>query len=320
MALVRQAAWCVVLALAIFPGTALGAALNCPDIMTSAIPARQPDAATGSEFAARVDEASGPGREDAIAAELLAGNIPRFLRRLKPVDVDVKRPGRPAATVTICVMPDYLAIGSARDFLHIPMALPTALEVSRAFGFILPTRRIVDAIYEQATVRLQPEPLPAGDQMRSTGYYVAHDLRVAEQRAAFGAGLGELISGHKKDLVITGRLWTNPQRVAIYGWHRPDGHPIQPLSTVHGARYADYSHGVRLVSLVGYVDGQPRSLIEALEDPDLAAALTGEGPIQRVDELVDELGRTPDREIAPLAEKASDLVRRVSDMTGQRSP
>ncbi len=41
---------------------------------------------------------------------------------------------------------------------------------------------------------------------------------------------GKLIAGHKKDVVITNRLLTMPKRVAIYGWHRPNGSPIQPLA------------------------------------------------------------------------------------------
>ena len=50
----------------------------------------------------------------------------------------------------------------------------------------------------------------------------------------------------------------NPGKIAIYGWHRLNGAPIQPLSTVHGACYADYSHGIRLVSETVLVDGKTR--------------------------------------------------------------
>jgi hypothetical protein len=63
--------------------------------------------------------------------------------------------------------------------------------------------------------------------------------------------------------------------------------PIQPLSTVHGARYADYSHGVRLVSAVAYVNGQPRLLLEILEDPWLAGIISDEGPIIRLASLIE---------------------------------
>ena len=77
-----------------------------------------------------------------------------------------------------------------------------------------------------------------------------------------------------------------PGRVAIYGWHVGSGHPIQSLSLVHGARYADYSHGVRLIAATAYVEGAPRSIFAVLEDPELAGVLNDEGAVPSMDELV----------------------------------
>jgi hypothetical protein len=96
---------------------------------------------------------------------------------------------------------------------------------------------------------------------------------IAQQRAAQHAPQGALTAGDKKDLVLTDRLLRAPGRVAIYGWHRASHDPIQPLSTVHGAGYADYSHGVRLVSRTVYVNGASRSIDAVLTDPELAALL-----------------------------------------------
>jgi len=142
----------------------------------------------------------------------------------------------------------------------------------------------VDAIYRQAETQLLPQPMRAGPQMRSTDYFWRQNQTIREQRQALHVPLGALMAGGKKDLVITNRLWRNLERVAIYGWQKKDGHPIQPLSTVHGIRYADYSHGVRLVSNVAYVDGVAWSIYELLKDPQLAALLSDEGAI-RVTEL-----------------------------------
>ena len=55
---------------------------------------------------------------------------------------------------------------------------------------------------------------------------------------------------------------------------------------MHGARYADYSHGVRLVSATAYVNGQPRSLLDVLQDPWLADIVSDEGPIIRLASLI----------------------------------
>lgn len=73
-----------------------------------------------------------------------------------------------------------------------------------------------------------------------------------------------MVSGHKKDLVLTNLLAARPSQIAIQGWHRASGAPIQPLSTVHGAHYVDYSHGVRLISQTALVNGERRSIYEIL--------------------------------------------------------
>jgi hypothetical protein len=252
----------------------------------SALPNRPPDAPKGTDFVRQVSVMNDDDREAAIQNQLLIGNIPEFLRRLVPVRLDWQIPGEKLVRLTFCVLPDYLAIGSDKDFLLVPMRLATALTVAARYGFTLPTAKMVDAIYEQSAVHLAPQPLPAGDQMRSTGYYQHHNELVGEQRAAVGGLLGLLTAGDKKDLVITNRLWSNLERVAIYGWHKLDHNPIQPLSTVHGARYADYSHGVRLVSETVYVDGAPRPIFDVLSDPKLSRALNSEGPIARLTELI----------------------------------
>lgn len=240
-----------------------------------ALPPRPPGSPTGSEFAHRVADLAGPARQQAAFDEIERGNVPHFLRQLRPVWLRDPEHREPA--IRICVSPDYLAVGSDQDFLRVPFTYPVAAEMGAEFGFSLPTRKIVDAIYEQSDYHLVPQPLPPGPQMRSAAYSLLHQRTIEAQRA--GLPLGALISGHKKDLVLTNRLFALPDRVAIYGWHRPDGQPIQPLSTVHGFRYADYSHGVRPVAARAWVDGELRPLAELLGDPDLAPLLTYEGEL-----------------------------------------
>jgi hypothetical protein len=99
------------------------------------------------------------------------------------------------------------------------------------------------------------------------------------QRA--GRGLGELITGIKKDIVLSNRLTEKPDRVAIYGWHTPDGKPIQPLSVVHRDGYVDYSHGVRLMRRAVVIDGKPRDVRHVLHDADVCGLLSDEGPVRR---------------------------------------
>jgi hypothetical protein len=218
-------------------------------------------------------------REQAILTEILDGNLPGFLRRLIPIRLQCEGKEGRTVSATIFVMPEYLAIGSDSDFLRIPMNRYTATTIANHFNFVLPTRKMVDAVYEQSEDHFTPQPMQAGPQMTSTQYYRAHNEMVEVQCRARSFTHGALVSGHKKDVVISNRLATRPGQIAIYGWHRGVGAPIQPLSTVHGAGYADYSHGIRLVSERVIIDGQPRSIYEVLRHPDLSKVLSDEGSI-----------------------------------------
>lgn len=257
----------------------------CESSLTKAIPSRTSNAIGASSFVASVHESSGEKREAQILDQVMAGNIPRFLRRLHPVTIKKRMHGGAVTTITLCVMPDYLAVGSDRDFLRVPMGMKTAMSIAQRFDFALPTPKIVDAIYAQADRHLAPRPMTPGPEMTSTDYYSQHNRMVEQQRRARGIALGTLLAGQKKDLVITNRLRDEPGRVAIYGWQHPNGKPIQPLSTVHDAKYADYSHGVRLISTTAYVNGKKRSLYDLLEDPKLAPMLSEEGRIPDAEQL-----------------------------------
>jgi hypothetical protein len=270
----------LVLCMCLLPQTAIGAELkDAPSFLTAKIPSRPSLAMTGSMFARYVTGMDRAAREHAIIAELLKGNIPDFLRKLKPVRFAQRSADGKTMTATIFAMPDYLAIGSDQDFLRIPMDLYSAVEVAVKFGFILPTRRIVDAIFKQSDVHFSPEPMQAGPQMTSTEYYLRHNQTIEEQRLTMGFSLGALVSGHKKDVVLTNRLARTIGKIAIYGWHRLSGVPIQPLSTVHNATYADYSHGIRFVSDIILIDSEPRSIFDVLKDPKLSSLLSDEGVI-----------------------------------------
>jgi len=270
------------------PSTASTSTL-CGDMARAQQSAQPLRRLTGSEFVREIAGFSEDQRESAILERALDGNFPAFLRHSEPVTLTGQSTEKVKVSITLCVAPDYLAIGSDTDYLYVPMRLKTAIAVANHYDSLLPTRRMVDAIYAQAAVHLTPQPLPAGDTMRSTGYYWHHSELVREQRLSFEAPLGALTAGDKKDLVLTNRFWSYPERVAIYGWHLPGGRPIQPLSTWHGARYADYSHGVRLVSAVAFVNGEARPLLELLQDPHLAQIVSDEGVINSAGELLRRL-------------------------------
>ncbi|MGC4121194.1 MAG: peptidoglycan-binding domain-containing protein [Myxococcales bacterium] len=244
------------------------------------LPSRPADAMTGSEFMARTAGMSRTQREQAILAELQKGNIPDFLRQWKEIEVKTTGPDGVVHTGKVRVMPDYLAIGSNDDFVRIPMSPLTAQRIADQYGCSLPTTKIVDDIWKQAEVQLTPNPMRAGPQMMSNDYYLRHQQAVERQFDAAGGAPGALTAGHKKDVVISNRLAAHPDRVAIYGWQQAGGKNIQPLSTVHENTYADYSHGIRMVSSTMVVDGVERPLEEILRDPVLCKLVSSEGVIR----------------------------------------
>lgn len=230
---------------------------------------------TGKQFLESTRGLSRSQREAAILSQIQSGNVPEFARQMK--EIQLQNNGHSG---TLRVMPDYLAIGSDQDFVRIPMDPKTAQKIADQTGTSLPTTKMVDDIYKQADTKLTPQPLKAGPQMMSNDYYQRHNDLVEQQMRQRGAEHGALTAGHQKDLVISNRLTQHPDRVAIYGWHQPDGKPIQGLSTVHENTYADYSHGVRLVGGTMIVDGQERSLGEVLSDSQLAGLVSNEGVIR----------------------------------------
>ena len=203
-----------------------------------------------------------------------------------PVEFSGKAGDGNPVKVTICVTPDYLSVGDDANFVRTPLGLPAAAQVALRFGFLLPTTRMVDAIYAQAQVHLKPQPMTPGSAMVTTTYLLRHNATVDAQLGPEAGVPDELVAGQKKDLVLTNRLRSAPGKVAIYGWHRSNGHPIQPLSTVHQASYADYSHGIRLVSDTAFVNDRPVSLVKLLADPTYARLLSSEGPIRNPETLL----------------------------------
>jgi len=255
------------------------ASLSAP-AQTLHLPKRPASAVTGFEFARRVASLSLAEREREIVREVKAGNVPDFLRRLVPVETHLEAAGR-TNTATFFVAPDYLAIGSDEDYLLMPMTPQTAQGLAEALDCSLPTPRMVDAIYAAAEVKLPPDPIPPSPAMTTVAVFSNHNAIVCAQRAAALAlhPLGTLTAGHKKDVVLSARLASAPGKVAIYGWHRTNGVPIQPLYLGHAASWVDYSQCIRLVQQRMFVNGRSTTVAAVLADPALAPLLSYEGTI-----------------------------------------
>ena len=232
------------------------------------IPLRQNSAISGSEFVLKAEMLDAEQREELILQEICAGNFPKFIRKLVIVQTSAIIDGK-RVTAKYFVMPDYLMIGSDNDFVRVPMQPKTAQKIANKFGFFLSTPKICDDIYKATKVKLEPVPLTVARDSFST--FVQHHKIIESQRQ----NRKGLIAGIKKDVVITNALLRNPQanRVALYGWHKLDGKPIQPVYTGHIDWYVDYSHGIRLICQTVIVDGKPMNYKDILNNKKLSTLL-----------------------------------------------
>lgn len=228
---------------------------------------------TGNEFYHRAFAMNWAARDSFVLKEVLAGNVPDFLREFVPVPVSVtdSATGK-TIKATYYVSPDYLSIGSDKDWARINITPKAAQRIADSFQCFLPTRKMVDDIYKTANVKLEPVPMYAYRDSTPTMWH--HHLIVEGQRK----GRKGLIAGIQKDVVISGKITRDakPDRVAIYGWHKLDGKPIQPLYTGHIYWWVDYSQGIRLVYRKIKVDKRWMDYTDVLKDPVLQKLLCDE--------------------------------------------
>lgn len=242
------------------------------------LPPRPADAPGGTALIAAITDLPIDERERRIIAAITRGNVPSWNRRWIPIEVR-RQLASSTVRITFWTLPDYLAVGSDDDWFLVPLSPQAATRIGELIGASLPTPVMVDAIWK-AAVKLGADSIAPSAAMVTVPVFAEHNRLVVARRNAANATLGALVAGHKKDLVLTPRLDTLPGRVAIYGWHRSDGTPIQPLHLGHGSGHVDYSHGVRMVRDRVMLDGVEHDLANVLRDPLLSRLLSDEGPMR----------------------------------------
>lgn len=228
---------------------------------------------TGNEFYHQAFAMKWEERDSFALKEILAGNVPSFLKKFVAIHVSItdSSTGKKIRAVYY-VAPDYLSIGSDDDWARINITPMAAQKIADSFHCFLPTRKIVDDIYKAAKLKLEPVPMYAFRDSTPTMWH--HHLIVEGQRK----GRKGLIAGIQKDVVLSGKISRDPKpdRLAIYGWHKPDGQPIQPLYTGHINWWVDYSQGIRLVYHKIKVDARWMDYTAVLNDPVLQRLLCDE--------------------------------------------
>jgi hypothetical protein len=253
---------------------------NISFAQTLNISPRNPTAQNGTQIIGSITNLSLENRESYILSEVLNGNIPDFYRNMLSI-TDSALIGSVYKHITYYVIPDYLALGCDSNYFLCPMTPILGQIVADTLNCILPTRKMVDRIWSAAVVKMQPSSIPPSSQMTTVPVFAQHNSTVWTQRQTFFPGnpLGNLVSGNKKDVVISNLIYSSPapERVVIYGWHYPSGVNIQPLYAGHIDTYADYSHGIRLIQNEVYVDGDTMLATEVLKSATLNSLLSDEG-------------------------------------------
>lgn len=247
-------------------------AASCSTSKTINTPTRNALAITGSQFYKQATTFNWIRRDSFAVKEILSGNIPSFFKIFIPIHTEIKDSNGKRVIATFYVSPDYLSIGNDDDWARINITPMAAQKIADTFFCFLPTRKMVDDIYKSAKIKLEPVPMYAFRDSTVTMYH--HHLIIEGQRKLRSG----LIAGIKKDVVISEKIAKDNKtnRVAIYGWHKPDGKPIQPLYTGHINWWVDYSQGIRLVYRTVYINGRPMDYIDVLKDKTLKKLLCDE--------------------------------------------
>jgi hypothetical protein len=231
------------------------------------------DLLTGNEFYHQAFAMKWAARDSFVLKEALAGHIPAFLKKFRAVKVNTFDSVKNKTIHAVYyAAPDYLSIGTSGDWARINITPYAAQKIADSFGCFLPTKKMVDDIYKAAKVKLEPVPLYAFRDSTPTMWH--HHLIIEGQRK----GRKGLIAGIQKDVVISGKLLRDPKkdRVAIYGWHKLDGNPIQPLYTGHIFWWVDYSQAIRLIYRKIKVNNKWMDYVDVLKDPVLQKLLCDE--------------------------------------------
>src|SRR6476620_3921686 len=116
--------------------------LPAAEANTLKLPPRPAGAPTGSQFFRQMESLSRDDREAAILKEIAAGNVPDFLRQLKPIELESADSRGVKHRATCFVTCDYLAIGAHDDFFRVPMPPMTAQAIAEAAGASLITAKL----------------------------------------------------------------------------------------------------------------------------------------------------------------------------------
>ena len=135
------------------------------------------------------------------------------------------------------VSPTYLA----------PTGIGEAVDIANANGWVLPTPRMVNAIWQAADLKLAPHPQSHDGTAAMMNSRALTDAQNAYIQSQIGDQSFSLLAGTHKDVCFIDKTsWGQVVgKVGIYGWHKLDGSVIQQEMWGHAPGWKDYSQGLR---------------------------------------------------------------------------
>jgi hypothetical protein len=223
----------------IFIGLAAFFFISCRSSLKLSKPFDTSTFITGSEFYKQAVSYNWKERDSLFLESFQKGSVPDFFCRFERISITYQDSTGEKHKIQFFCSPDYLLFGTANDWARVPVTPMAAEIIARQLNCILPTPKMVDHIYRQAKVKLEPVPM-----------YAYRD---------------STITMWQHHLIIEGQRKNRQGLIA--------GKPIQPLYTGHINWYVDYSHGARLIYKRIRVDGKWMDVDELKRNPLLKNAL-----------------------------------------------
>lgn len=140
--------------------------------------------------------------------------------------------------VEYLVSPVYLA----------PIGIGEAVQIAKENGLVLPTPRMVDAIWQAADLKVDPHPQAHDGTLKTMNSRALTDKQNSFIQSQIEGQQFKLLAGTHKDVVfIENAFGKAVNKPGIYGWHRRDGSVIQSPMWGHALDWKDYSQGLRLI-------------------------------------------------------------------------
>lgn len=188
-------------------------------------------------------------------------------------------------------LPDYEAIFSVTsDALHIvlengskfrpPCSAQLQQKCAEVFTASLPTPKIMDMSYVQASIKLDCVSLAAGAKMSTVDYSKLYNQEFEKRRA----GREGLIRDAGKSWVLSNRLGESKNIAINHGFYSKSGSSIsggvklyQSVGGRHNFLHTDYSQLIQLVSSQCLLNNETVEIVDLMKHPVLCKLLSYEG-------------------------------------------